>query len=229
MFEWPVDQAGYEIEHVEPREVDGDSVLLGLPQGVRPHWSEPGLLSAGKFAYDVIRPCGGPLRYYRPLTEHPDLWRRFANISLSFEGVLGFVREFGLLSSEDYSMHDPGQILRTAARMLQIATKFDNQDRAAAAELLHTDLPVVTEILFWNDQRAQTETRFVPIDLRSALLHQATDAIAGNVQWRRCRNFGCPHWFRLGRGGVTARREFCSDRCRVAHARRQKREANAHA
>ena len=76
------------------------------------------------------------------------------------------------------------------------------------------------------------EWRFVPHSLRDALLFQAAEAIAGNRRFQRCRNEHCPNWFQLGPRSaaegnrtVTARRQFCSDRCRVASARRQKRTA----
>jgi hypothetical protein len=198
ILEWPVDRHGYDIERVEGT---GTSLLTS-------------------FSYDVIRAAGGPLRYYRPLEEHPDLWRRFANICLSAEGALSFVREFGLLSNRPEG--DPGDIVKAAELMRQIAARLDDGDRAAAVELLRSQPPIVLEALFWDEQTFRADIRLVPIDLRSALLHQAAEAIEGNHQWRRCRNVGCCHWFRLGRGGVTLRREFCSDRCRAAFSRRHK-------
>jgi hypothetical protein len=74
------------------------------------------------------------------------------------------------------------------------------------------------------------EWRFVPHSLRDALLFQAAEAIAGNRRFQRCRNEGCPNWFQLGphtaaegNRTITARRQFCTDRCRVASARREKR------
>src|SRR5437762_13748790 len=76
-FEWPVDQHGYEIEHV-PAAVG--STLLSLPAAAR----------------DVIRRRSGPLRFYRPM-EQPGLWRRFAETCSSLDGVRDFVSEFGLL------------------------------------------------------------------------------------------------------------------------------------
>lgn len=207
VFEWPVDQHGYEIER---------SKRYG-----------PSLV--GSATYDFIRPIGGPPRYYRPLEEHPGLWRQFADTCLSFEGVLAFVREFGLLTDlwnggRDY----PDRILKTAELIRQVATKLDGGDRRGAADLLNAQPPNIAEMLDWSDRIGRFETRLVPFDLRSALLHQAAEAITGNHQWRRCRNHGCPHWLQLGGPrGVTVRREFCSDRCRVASARRQKAKQEA--
>jgi len=205
VFVWPVDRDGYAIEHVGPT---GTTVL-------------------GSVQYDVIRPKGGPLLYYRPLDEHPGLWRQFVETCSSIEGVLTFVREFGLLTDRETEPAD--EILRTAERIRRIVTLFDEGDRAGAARLLNLHPPRISEPLYWNDRSARFETRLVPFTLRHALLHQAAETIASNYQWRRCRNEGCPHWFRLGQGAHTIRREFCSNRCRVAHARRQKQEAAAHA
>jgi hypothetical protein len=207
VFEWPVDQHGYEIEHSKG---DGESLL-------------------GSATYDFIRPAGGPLRYYQPLVEHPGLWRQFADTCLSLEGVLAFVREFGLLTDLWNGGRDhPDQILKTAELIRQAATKLDRGDRREAADLLNARPPDIAEMLDWNDRIGQFETRLVPLDLRSALLHQVAEAIAGNHQWRRCRNHGCPHWFQLGGlRGVTIRREFCSDKCRVASGRRHKARQEA--
>jgi hypothetical protein len=55
-------------------------------------------------------------------------------------------------------------------------------------------------------------------------LLQAAQAITGNLHFRRCAN--CSTWFRYGSGtSHTVRRQFCSDRCRVAWARSSKRRS----
>jgi hypothetical protein len=105
---------------------------------------------------------------------------------------------------------------------------LDGRNRHGAGKLLNFQPPRMKEVLEWNDQIGRSETWLVPLDLRSALLHQAAQAIVGNHQWRRCRNQGCPHWLQLGGPrGATIRREFCSDRCRVASARRHKTRREA--
>jgi hypothetical protein len=206
VFEWPVDQHGYEIEHSMG---DGESLV-------------------GSVTVEFIRPAGGPPRYYRPLEERPDLWRQFAETCLSFEGALAFVREFGLLTDLWNGRDYPHEILKTAELIRQVATKLDGGDRREAADLLNFRPPRIEEVLDWNDRIGRFEIRLVPLDLRSALLHQAAEAITGNHQWRRCRNQGCPRWLQLGGPrGVTVRREFCSDKCRVASARRHKAKQEA--
>jgi len=107
----------------------------------------------------------------------------------------------------------------------------------AAALLFNRDLPTMRQgILWYPNQPERYHYKLFPVSLRDALLHQAGEAISGNRSFRRCRNEGCLNWFRLGphdasegRKTYTARREFCSDRCRVSSARRQKKEAAANA
>jgi hypothetical protein len=207
-FVWPVDQEGYEIEHVTLDEPRG----LGMER-----------------EFDVIRPRGGPLWYYRPL-EEDGLWLRFANACKTVEGVLSFVHQFGLLTQSPERLD---RFLGTSAIIRRIAELLDAGDRLSATKLFpRTGLPAMREGIFWySDTPERFEFRLVPLTLRDALLHQAGEAITGNRRFRRCRNESCPNWFRLGprantgegRRTYTARREFCSDRCRVASARRLKR------
>ena len=70
-FAWPVDQDGYSIDSVE-------SDRLGQPS-------------------EVIRPRGGPYRFYRPLDDD-GLWLRFGENCKSREDVLSFVTQFGPLT-----------------------------------------------------------------------------------------------------------------------------------
>jgi hypothetical protein len=215
-FEWKVDQDGYETTDVS-RDMFGRS---------------------GE--WEGIKPCGGPLRYYR-LLDNDGLWLRFADTCRSREGVLRFVGEYGML-------HDGGDTVETlmlvAGRLWEIAEKLRAGDRLAAAAMFNTtsledpfNLPIMYGCITWSDERpGALDPAVIPRQLDDALKHQALEAITGNRQFRRCRNEGCANWFRLGPrsakdGGhtYTARREFCSTRCRIAWNRRNKREASAHA
>ncbi len=213
-FVWPVDQEGYEIKRVK----------LDQPRGL-----------GMEREYDAIRSMGGPLRFYRPLDED-GLWLQFANVCKTAEGVLSFVREFGQLTGSTEERLD--SLLGTAALIREIAERLQASERLAATKLFASSgLPTMKEGVLWYADRPEVfEFRLIPLTFRDALLHQTGEAITGNRRFRRCRKEGCPNWFRLGpqsRTGerartYTARREFCSDRCRVAFARRQKKEtANA--
>src|SRR5262245_58224363 len=107
-FEWPVDQAGYELVHVAA--------------------SQGGSLLSGQVAHDIIRARDGAPRYYRPLDD-PGLWRRFADSCESAYGVLAFVTEFGLLAETRSWSNEQGErldsILNTAELIRQIAQQLD--------------------------------------------------------------------------------------------------------
>jgi hypothetical protein len=207
-FQWKVDQDGYEV-------------------------------TADEVGREVLRPRGPRWRYYRPL-EDDGLWLRFAETCRNRDGVLQFVGEYGLLrDAQDWVEYDRG----VAGKLWVIASHLDAGDRRSAKELFNDESrdsfahPRMTEHILWSPDKPEVfEPAIVPEGLEDALRHQALEAITGNRQFRRCRNEGCANWFRLGPrsardGGhtYTVRREFCSDRCRVAYARRQRREGSAHA
>jgi hypothetical protein len=218
-FEWKVDQNGYASERRRGRDPDG--------------------FGEGEFEYIEAR--GGPWRFYRPL-EESGLWLTFAETCRSREGVLQFVSKYGML----YDGRDiVDRYLRRAERLWAIYERLSARDLRSAAAIFNEfalgwSLPSVREAVLWSANRpgpGAFELAVIPSSLEDALKHQAAQAITGNRQFRRCRNQGCANWFRLGPRAATegpsqtftARREFCTDRCRVAHARRQKREAIAHA
>jgi hypothetical protein len=155
------------------------------------------------------------------MDEYPGLWRRFAACA-DAAGALAFVQEFGSLwSLERYDYLD--EILRTAELIRLIASRIDSADYPGAAELWNEHArPHLSAELIPTKRYGRFDLRPIPLTLVGALLLQTGEAIALNQQWRRCRNEGCPDWFRIGDGAHTSRREFCSDKCRVARARRHK-------
>ena len=212
-FVWPVDQEGYEIWRA-------------------PHDSETAL-ALGRDETMFIRPRGGPLRYYRPL-DCDGLWLRFGDSCKSADGVLSFANEFGLLLTQQIEFPDsPDEVsdfVSAAGLIREIAKRLDAGARISAAQLLNeAGGAIVAELVLHNERTAAFERLLAPMTLLGALLHQAAEAISGNRRFRRCRNQECPNWFRVGPGARTARCEFCSDRCRVASARRQRREATRNA
>jgi hypothetical protein len=224
-FTWGVDRDGYEIRR-----------------------QRLGLIDQEEKEFVVAR--GGPERRYAPL-EDPTLWLRFGETCRDHDGVLAFATEFGLLREPNQVSYGafgrmwlgPGDrladTLQFAARARDIARLLDEHNRQAAMALFNSERPTMTEYILWKrEQPERFDYRWVPISLRDALLHQIGDSITQNRQFRCCDNLGCPKWFRLGpqeaqegagRRTTTVRRRFCSDYCRVAAARRQKREAATHA
>jgi hypothetical protein len=219
-FEWPVDQQGYTTERRPPgHDADGYSYDA---------------------EFECLSPRGGPSRFYRPLDDG-GLWLRFAETCRKRDGVLRFAGDFGMLRQQSDSV---GHYSRLAERLWAIHERLSAGDRRSAAAIFNTDRsvplwsPRMHETILWSPDRPDAfELGVIPNFLEDALKHQAAEAITGNRQFRRCRNQECANWFRLGpraategrRQTFTARREFCSDRCRVAHARRQRKEATPHA
>ena len=180
--------------------------------------------------------------------DQPGLWRRFAACA-DASAALAFVEEFGLLSSrkprmatmaadpfdDDNPFHDAhpsdvvDHVLRMAKLIRQIADLIDGKHYAEAAERWSACArPRITAGLKETNRHGRFEFKPIPLTLDSALWLQTADAIALNQQWRHCRNDDCTNWFQIGDGAHTARREFCSDRCRVAWARHHKQKKATH-
>jgi hypothetical protein len=214
-FEWPVDQAGYEITRravsppwplnvVDP--VTGTTfVELDIPQVV------------GR---------GGPPRCYRPMEkQHHGIWRSFAEECTSTEGVMSFVREYGLLSHGASRLDD---IIHMAAIIREIAEAYDAGRLDAAASRFNRAAcgGLIAPVLVKGERKVPWALRLAPRDLMGAIFLQVGDALSGGHRFQRCRNESCTTWFRVGREAATTRRAYCSDRCRAASARRQKQRAS---
>jgi len=200
-FQWKVDQDGYAIE------TD----------------------AAGR---DIITPRGWRWRNYRPL-ELDGLWLQFAETCRMPEGVRRFVDEFGTLrDAQDGVEYNQG----VARKLWAIAQLLKDGNCQAAMDTFNDTradslaFPRLQANLVWSN--GKPEMAIIPDMLEDALRLQALQAIEGNRRYKRCRNEGCSRWFGVGTRApigqtYTKRRKFCSDRCRVAHARQQKREAVA--
>jgi hypothetical protein len=220
-FAWPVDQDGYRIIY-EEEEMVADP---GEPEPV-----------AGSH---VVARRGGALRLYHPLDDET-LWLRFAQDCKDAASVLRFANEYGRLGrSSNGPDHRLDHILQSAEVLRGIWKHIQAGDRIAATLLfLKNGPPTLKQIIVWDPDRPERfHYKLLPLSLRDALFYQAGEAITGKRRFGRCRNEGCSNWFRLGAHipdngrahTITARREFCSDRCRVASARRKKTGASAHA
>jgi hypothetical protein len=205
-FEWARDKAGYVIEPSPAQDLSGenDSFL------------------AKARAPDLIRPRGGPLDYYRPMEDHPGLWREFAERCTSPATVVEFANEYGLPGSGAHAHQHPHDQVRT----------YVPDIIAAAANIRHLVRLIDTKRLqeetfdFFNQNfRGLVSMRIVdgilrpvPVTLLSAMQIQAAEALTGNQIWKHCQNPSCHKSFQLG-AGYTKRRQFCDDRCRQAYKR----------
>jgi hypothetical protein len=197
-FDWGRDKAGYEIQ------LAGGTGRTALEKVVR----------------ERIVGLGGPIEYYRPLEDHPALWRRFADTCGTRERIIPFVNEFG---PPDGRADDVAYTIQLAQSLQRIAYHFERGERAEACDAFNECNPLIRAKIFPSKKGGLL--KLVPDTLAGAMIIQAGEALTGNHQFRKCRN--CPEWFRLGAGENSSRREFCCDRCRVAFNRRRKRESTA--
>jgi hypothetical protein len=203
-FEWGVDQHGYEL--LPPDADDG---------------SPGATLLSGKFRGWFIRRKGGPLRFYRPLTEHRGLFREFANVGLSPEDMLSFVQRYGLLYEGDSQSVDELKRLRllfwTVAKMID---EHPNEKRLAAPAYNNAFKPRMTIRLDYTHKK-RVGFRIVPLTLFGAMAQQLGTEISDDQRFKKCKF--CPTWFPIGKGtGHRETKEFCSDKCRVGWHRAEK-------
>jgi len=255
LFWWPVDQEGYKIERKprlrgllaivgdEPAEEDSWIRAVGGPPRYYRPLDEDGLwLKFGKtcttidgvlqFAnqYGLLGFSGfarpGEFSMFGLFGE--ETASDFATPRTALEVGTGFVQSGAIIVDEFF---------RTAALLEQVAARLGNRDREGAASLFRWRAPKMSVVVVPAAKgRAAFAWKFVPNSLGDALLYQAAEAVVADRKYRRCRNEECTNWFRLGPHNskhgpmtITERREFCSDRCRVAYARRQKKEATVDA
>jgi len=203
-FEWHRDKRGYEIRSVGG---DGNSLLAS-------------------FSHEYVVGLGGPLDAYRPLEEHPALWRQFAQECVTRDGIIPFANRFGIISEMGGHRRAAVDSTITMAEVLAaIAKYYDKGDRPVAAEIFNERAhPHLTAKLI-QTKKGIFALKPTPLSLSSAMLIQIAEALSGDYDFRKCLN--CPEWMRLGVGSHSSRRLFCSDRCRVAYYRKTKRGAAA--
>ena len=89
-------------------------------------------------------------------------------------------------------------------------------------EIVNTELsnrPLVSPRLLWNTDTKQLEQHLVPNSLIGAIWLDFTNAINGNVPYRRC--IECGDAFPVS--PKAHRKQFCSAKCRIAKHRRDKK------
>jgi hypothetical protein len=195
-------------------------------------------------------PCGGNVIRYNPLDEFPGLFMELYETATSFQGLTSFVSKFGLLQREELenSLRLGGTadspLVRVAntneiknnfihigfLRRAVIAMEEGDQsgDYSQLIKLFHL------EQTFGRDRSFSVGLRrskiggrpllsFDPHDLIIGLWLQLAQTVSSNTQLRRCA--WCSTWFSFGTG--TGRRKsahYCSDRCRKAFHRNEKKD-----
>ncbi len=210
-FDWYVDQHGYEEVVYERNALDTGNLMLD--------WRKEG---------EFIRGKGGPLRAYRPLEDFPGLHRRFAKLPTDTPAILEFIHMFGLLGS---GFSEPGlgeedlAGWRTSiAIMERLVYEIDAGKRDEACNLFNKHVHPRLSIRIEREPGRRPQPQIVPFSLEGALYIQLLDELTTALKFKRCKQ--CPNWFSYGSGtGRRETKEFCSDRCRMARNRENKRRA----
>lgn len=217
-LEWPVDQAGYELELIKPRRSTGRTTLLTASD------TEP---------YYVIRRRGGPLSYYRPLDDnYLGMARRFADLATASSDdttLRDFANEFGLLGVWAGLGFDPEEnreeridewrSLTKSLRYVYSLIDSGSLETACAKFNEHIHPRFTTRIHYERAKRPKL--KIVPATLVGTLWFQVAGELTHGTKFKRCD--WCPTWFPVGpKTGHRETRKFCSDRCRMAWHRYHK-------
>jgi hypothetical protein len=161
---------------------------------------------------DRIIGNGGPLVPYKPLHKVPDLFKIFAKIPRTADGVLSFVNTYGHFTNAGIVCGRGDMVPAVLEEAEKMSKRLDRLSSSRPS--LGPDIPVTKLHGFAVADRASggIALKLVPATLRDALWLQLTIALADGTKIRKCRFELCDEWFRAGAG--TDRRadaEFCSD------------------
>lgn len=200
-FEWPVDDAGYQIVAPEKRKRSAGRravILDDVELGPR------------------IKRRGGTLRMIRPL-DHSTLFVDFARLDGSDNSCIEFASRFGYLGP--FQTEDEDRVGEHGESVLLWRDDIDRMRRNVEAwQANPAAFVLVREIVM-----ARLEASLVPVDGRAVLRIRPTSligamqlqfaqAISTGLDIRNCDH--CGKLFETGGGGRTRKARFCSDRCR---------------
>ncbi len=223
-FEWWVDQHGYELVYRESVSRETTRTIEG--------W--------------YVQRKGGPVRAYRPLKDHPALFRQFAHLPLEREAVLEFITRFGFLFPHNQEAELVNDWLARARGMGEIVRNIDEGRTEEVLRLFNDELssstgsrdfePIIPgfglrrhlphfSIRIGKNDRAQPTLQVAPMSLIGAMWLQVAGEITDGTNFKKCRH--CPTWFPVGpRTGHKRTKMFCSTRCRVAWNRHKGKETS---
>ena len=180
-----------------------------------------------------IVPCGGKLVPCRPFDKADGLYRIFANLGRTAEGLLDFVNRFGPLTDE--GNRETGEEVPFAfceADAMREVLSCPMTERAAYFSRFGDKGLAWSRIdvaLAYNPVTGKPQFRLTPPMLVNALWLELGQALSSDASIRDCLH--CGGWFEAGPG--TGRREdakFCSDAHRIAfHSRKRGKGRPEHA
>lgn len=209
-FEWWSDNAGYDYVPAEPGWAGRSPLekvlsfgLLGGEKRDRP---------------DRIIRRGGKLIPYRPFERASGLYRIFANIGTTIDGLLQFISQFGSLTQGglDPTIGDEVPVLLSHASTMADLLAYSSEGRISYLSQFEKGLSW-TKIdvgLVVNRFTGKPQITMTPPWLLHGLWLEFGQALSGDISIKKCAH--CGGWFEVGPG--TGRREdakFCCDDHRV--------------
>jgi hypothetical protein len=221
---WPYDP-GAEIITEQPakRATRGSGEALGFAARMRRQAPvQRAVLDSDEPVVSVRwRPAVRPLFYdcFEKRTEA--LYRQLADCPETPEGVLDFVRKFGLL--HNLTREPVDRICHEIKVMRSAVDAADRRDWPALGSWLDQSenrRALGVEATFAHEPDDPRPSLFFrPRDLISAMYLQLLQDATTSAQLKKCARPGCGRWFKYGAG--TKRRstaEYCEPACQAAHA-----------
>jgi hypothetical protein len=212
-FEWRRDEAGY--EYVPPARDDAAHTeqivlddLLPLSMGGEP-----------TRRHRIVR-RGGRLVPFRPFDHVDGIYRIFAALGNSTEGLLDFFGRFGPLTQAglDQRIGEDVEFAISAAKIIRDLLASSSAERATYFSKFGDrgiSWSRVDVALLANPVTGKLQLKFMPPTLMNALWLEFAQALSDDAVMRECLH--CGSSFQVGPG--TGRREdakFCSDSHRIA-------------
>jgi hypothetical protein len=209
-LEWKKDSKGYDFRTVRER--------------LHPHYLDPRILDADPTeSYAIIVPRGGRAETY-PVRDQVLL--DLVNMPHSLEGVQSFVNQWGLLRREratwrDTDFYGESYSLRQALNYTR-AENWGQLERAVMGRKVGRMAVRFARIGGESAPRLFLE----PDDLISYCWICLMQMVGGGADIQKCLN--CGAFFVIGlEKGTRSTRQYCSDRCRIAMHRKNKRKADS--
>ena len=203
---------------------------------------QPAVPDIGASAGPYLIPIGRSGFIYRPMEEHPSMFREFADLEPTPEAVVSFANKYGAPIGDfghyKYTEGFPqtaeplvtreeiyrGNYLEHIYGYIQDMQKAVERYESGDLDGLITPSSLASaDLKFDRVEGRETPNLFIqPRTLKDAMWFQFARTVAGGIQIRKCSQ--CPAWFPFGTG--TGRRKsalYCSDRCRkAAHEKRRR-------
>jgi hypothetical protein len=160
-------------------------------------------------------------QHSQPLSKTDSLFKIFANIATTPQGVLDFVQRFGPLTEGGWDPkigEDVNLVISNADHMRQLLRYSSGNQKGLGLPLSRHQATRSSSIdaqVIWDSATKSPKWELRPRTLLDALWLQLGQALTAGAQIRQCEH--CGDWFEAGRG--TGRRldaKFCCDEHRTA-------------